>query len=259
MISLNRELSLVKSQAFKQLCILKADWFRLFDVTIWPLTFFLSITLFSTFLTKDPRAIAIGALGVVGWRALYHFSLEVSQMYMDEYWSGAIDYFMVSPVRTIHLALGGAIVATVKFAFVALLLYLLTGLLYSYWMPLSALAGACALLAAFGVELGVIMLGFNYYLGQDSFAFNYAISDVLAILSGVFYPLAILPQFLQQVALIFPSTHAFLLTKQAAGGFETFSLLPALATLAVWAVIAVLANRILFEKARKEGKLLKLR
>lgn len=243
----------------KSLLNLQHERFRWFDITFWPLTFFLSVTLLTTFLTNNPGYLAVSVLGAIGWRAIYHFSTEISRIYMDDYWSAAIEHLMVAPVRTRDFVIAGTAMGTLLFGFVMVLLFGFATMFFPL-PPIQwgSFLPALAVLAVFGVELGVILVGANYYFGDESFSVAFLVSEVIAVLSGPFYPLAMLPGGLKYVAMLLPSAHAFSLIKSAYG-IEGFDPTVTLLSLVAWAVLSLAINKWLYAKARKEGKLLKLK
>ncbi len=247
------------AQVLKGISTLRANSFRLFDITIWPLTFLISVLLLTAFLAKDSNLFAFVFIGVLGWRVLYHFSIEITTLYMDEYWDQSIDQLMASPIRLRDFAAAGVVLAIIKTMVVTsifLLFYVLVFGALSFNM-LTAVP-ALLVLALFGLELGLIFLGCAYLYGSDSFAANFAIADMLSVLSGAFYPLTLFPKVIQQIALIFPTTQAFNIVKSSYGlGQADYTL--TVITLIAWGAIALLFNKWAFEKARKEGRLLKLK
>ena len=101
-------------------------------------------------------------------------------------------------------------------------------------------------------------MGVAFLKRGDAFAFIFAFPDVIAVLSGVFYPVTVFPKAIQMLAPTLPTTHAFNLLK------ATLGLAPHepgmfLATLAPWLVVGVLFTDWALEKARKEGKLVKMK
>ena len=99
----------------------------------------------------------------------------------------------------------------------------------------------------------MVSLGITYIKGSDAFAFTFAFPDMLAVLSGVFYPITLFPVPLQYFVSIFPTTHAFAILK---GGKN---ILPFLITALIWFILAAGFNTWAFNKARREGKLVKLK
>lgn len=247
------------SQILKGLSTIKSNNFRLFDITIWPLTFLISVLLLTAFLAKDSNLFSFVFIGVLGWRVLYHFSIEITTLYMDEYWDQSIDQLMASPIRLRDFALAGTVLAflkTIVVTVIFLIFYVLVfgSLTFNFFTTIPALL----VLAVFGLELGLIFLGCAYLYGSDSFAANFAIADMLSVLSGAFYPLTLFPPLVQSIALIFPTTQAFNIVKSAYNlGTADYTL--TIITLIAWGVIALLFNKWALEKARKEGKIIKLK
>ena len=123
--------------------------------------------------------------------------------------------------------------------------------------PLATLGGLLAC-AACGLVLAVFSLGIAFLKRGDAFAFIFAFPDVIAVVSGVFYSTSVFPAPVQALARILPTTHAFDLLK------ATLGLAPArpglfLATLLPWAAVAVLFTTWVLARARRDGKLVKMK
>lgn len=243
----------------KHLLSLPDKPFRLNDITIWPVTFFLSIGLLTTFLSKDPRYLAVTVMATIAWRALHHFSQGINQLCIEEYFDTASEYLLASPVETKHFVIAGTIIGAIKMA-VIITLIALTATLFFQFPPISipALAGAIAINAVFGVQLGLILLGLTYTYGNESAVASYIITDAISILSAAFFPIALLPWPMQAIALLLPSTHAFALIK-ASQGIEAFNPIAAIATLTAWLVAAILIHNYLLKNARKKGTLVRIK
>ena len=237
----------------------RRDAFRLFDVTLWPLVLFLSMTLFAGAFTSDRRITGLVVLGALGWRVIYHFQMEAVQLDMDNYWSGMIEHVMISPVRWWEFILGGAISAAAKIAFIALLFL---GL--GHWVFGFTVTSWCATLigllacAGCGLVLAVFSMGVAFLKRGDAFAFIYAFPDAIAVLSGVFYPITVFPRPVRLLAETLPTTHAFNLLK-ATLGMAQGDLPRFLATLAVWMILAIGFTRWALARARRAGKLVKMK
>jgi ABC-2 type transport system permease protein len=233
--------------------------FRLMDVTLWPLVLFLSMGLFARSFTHDPQAIGVVVLGALGWRIIYHFQMEAVQLYMDNFWQGMIEHVMISPVRWWEFVLGGAISALVKILVIAFSFLVLGRVLFGF-TPRHPLATLLAFLAcaACGLVLATFSMGIAFLKRGDAFAFIFAFPDVIAVLSGVFYPVTVFPGPVQAFARILPTTHAFNLLKatlgMAAGEPGRF-----FATLVPCLVAGCLFTTWALEKARREGKLVKMK
>ena len=249
----------IQAHAYHILVSAKRDAFRLLDVTLWPLVLFLSMTLFAGSFTADPRVIGVIVLGALGWRIIYHFQMEAVQLYMDNYWSGMIEHVMISPVRWWEFILGGAISAILKILVIATLFLGLGQLVFhfrvTHW---AATLGGFLACACCGLVLSVFSLGVAFLKRGDAFAFIYAFPDGIAVLSGVFYPVSVFPAPVRALAETLPTTHAFNLLKSTLGlapwdPWRTFG------TGLAWLALAVLFTEWALRKARRDGKLVKMK
>ncbi len=249
----------ILAHAYHVLVSVKRDAFRLFDVTLWPLVLFLSMTLFAGAFTHSREVIGVVVLGALGWRIIYHFQMEAVQLYMDNFWMGMIEHVMISPVRWWEFILGGAISAVAKIAVIALLFLGLGHTVFHFtvraWPAtlLGFLACACC-----GLVLSIFSMGVAFLKRGDAFAFIFAFPDAVAVLSGVFYPVSVFPGPVRVVAETLPTTHAFNLLK-ATLGMAPWDPVLFLATLACWLVLAVGFTSWALAKARRDGKLVKMK
>ena len=253
--SLRRSLA----HAYHILILAHRDWFRLLDVTLWPLVLFLSMTLFTNAFTQDRSITGMVILGALGWRIIYHFQMEAVTLYMDNYWFGMIEHVMISPLRWGEFILGGALSAALKILVIATMFLGLGHLVFHFtvqrWMP--TLLG-CLACAACGVVLAVFSMGVAFLKRGDAYAFIFAFPDAIAVLSGVFYPTDVFPAPVRWLAQALPTTHAFNLLKSTVGKGEWQ---PAwyFATLTLWLAAGILFTGWALGKARQEGKLVKMK
>lgn len=259
MLELTAPCRRIYAHAYHITLSMRRDAFRLLDVTLWPLVLFLSMGLFAQSFTKDPRVIGLVVLGALGWRIIYHFQMEAVQLYMDNYWQGMIEHVMIAPLKWWEFVLGGAISAVVKILVIGFSFLLLGRILFGFTVraPLATLAGLLAC-AACGLVLAVFSMGVAFLKRGDAFAFIFAFPDVIAVLSGVFYPVTVFPRPVQAFAQILPTTHAFNLLK------STLGQAPAdpgvfLATLLPWLAAGAIFTQWALAKARREGKLVKMK
>jgi ABC-2 type transport system permease protein len=247
------------AQAYHILIVARRDAFRLLDVSLWPLVLFLSMALFAGAFTQDPKVTGVVVLGALGWRIIYHFQMEAVQLYMDNYWSGMIDHLMISPARWWELILGGALSAVAKIAVIGLLFLGLGRGVFHFkvvqWGPTLLGLLACA---ACGLVLAVFSMGVAFIKRGEAFAFIYAFPDAIAVLSGVFYPTSVFPAPVRMAAQALPTTHAFDLLKGTLGLAHPQASLFFL-TLGIWMGLGVLFTSWALGKARREGKLVKMK
>jgi len=254
-----RSLQRILAHAYHILVSMRRDAFRLLDVTLWPLVLFLSMTLFAGAFTADRRVIGIVVLGALGWRSIYHFQMEAVQLYMDNYWMGMIEHVMISPVRWWEFILGGAISALAKLLFVGAMFLWLGHIAFHFQVtrwPATLLAFlACA---ACGLVLSVVSMGVAFLKRGDAFAFIYSFPDAVAVLGGVFYPVTVFPAPVRLLAETLPTTHAFDLVK-ATLGLAEWQPGRFLLSLGLWLALSICFTSWALRKARRDGKLVKMK
>jgi ABC-2 type transport system permease protein len=241
------------------LLMARRDGFRLLDVTLWPFVLFISMALFAASFSHDRALFGIIVLGNLGWRIIYHFQMEAVTLYMDNYWQGMIEHVMISPVRWWDFILGGALCATLKILIIGSLFLGLGHALFHFTVErwLATLGGLLAC-AACGIVLAIFSMGVAFLKRGDAYAFIFAFPDAIAVVSGVFYPTRVFPAPVRLLAETLPTTHAFNLLKSTVGG-EAWSPVAYFVTLGFWLVLGVSFTSWALRKARRDGKLVKMK
>ncbi len=225
---------------YQSMIIMKRNMFRFFDITLWPLILFLSLTLFVRYLEEGEVVFAMVILGVTGWRVVYHAQIEFSQNYMDQYWSGMSGHFLISPITLMEFIIANVIIGVLKFAFVGALYFVLATFLFhhifmNWWLIFIGLL----LLGIFGIILGLITLGICFIYHENAFAVSFILPDLIVLWSGVYYPIEVFPEIMQTIAHFFPSYYGFEILK-ATVGMGTINIPWIVGTMLVWLIGAVL-------------------
>jgi ABC-2 type transport system permease protein len=249
----------ILSQTYKTCIIVKGNHFRLLDVTIWPLVTFLSVILFAGFAGAGPSILGVVVVGSIGWRLLFQFQMEPSLAVMDEYWDHSLEHLMVAPLRIAELLIGGLLTGLLKSVIAVTILLSTAFALFGYAPALSGtlLAGIAAIFCC-GAVFAILGLGVVVLKGNQSYAYVFATSDVLAAFSGVYYPTTAFPPVVHAIVQALPTTHAFDLLKESVG-VGTAQPWMLILTLAVWFVGASVFCAWAFRKARREGRLAQMR
>jgi len=220
---------------------------------------FLSMTLFAGAFTSDRSVIGVVVLGALGWRVIYHFQMESVQLYMDNFWNGMIEHLMLSPVRWWEFILGGAVSAVAKILVISVLFLGLGQWVFHFRVEhWGATLGGLAACAGCGLVLAIFSMGVAFLKRGDAFAFIFAFPDAIAVLSGVFYPVSVFPAPVRLLAQTLPTTHAFNLLKATVGKGQAQPGLYAL-TLSFWLAAGILFTSWALRKARRDGKLVKMK
>ena len=150
-------------------------------------------------------------IGALLWSYLSMIFDVLSETVQWERWEGTIEYTFMSPTsRVTHLlgmgvyAVVYGIIRTAVVLGVAMLAFDLDLSAANYWAALVVLAVCSVSLVGFGVVAAVMPL-LSPEKGQQV---TYIISALLLLVSGVYYPVKVLPEWMQTMAQFSPVTYA---------------------------------------------------
>src|ERR671911_2619324 len=150
-------------------------------------------------------------VGALIWSYLSVLFDVLSETVSWERWEGTIEYTFMSPAsRVTHLlgmgvyAIVYGILRTAIVLGVAMLAFDLDLSQANYWAALVILAVCSISLVGFGVVAAVMPL-LSPEKGQQV---TYIVSSVLLLVSGVYYPVKVLPEWMQVAAQFSPVTYA---------------------------------------------------
>jgi ABC-2 type transport system permease protein len=131
--------------------------------------------------------------------------------FLEEIWSRNLGHIFVSPLRPRELVVGLACMSVVRVAVGVAPAVLLAWALYSFGLfsmgPVVAAFLAALLLMGWAVALGVVSLILRYGAGAEALAWSVLFG--LTPFAAVFYPVSVLPGWLQPVSLSLPAAHVF--------------------------------------------------
>jgi ABC-2 type transport system permease protein len=150
-------------------------------------------------------------IGALLWSYLSMIFDVLSETVQWERWEGTIEYTFMSPTsRVTHLlgmgvyAIVYGIIRTAVVLGVAMVAFDLDLSEANYWAALVVLAVCSVSLVGFGVVAAVMPL-LSPEKGQQV---TYIISALLLLVSGVYYPVKVLPEWMQVMAQFSPVTYA---------------------------------------------------
>ncbi len=218
----------IRAMALRYIYLLRGSWPRIIELAYWPVMQMIMWGFMTQFLLTSGSTVLRSAgmliAAVLLWDVLFRGNLGVSISFLEEMWSRNLGQLFASPLRPWEWALSLMIISLVRTVIGIVPAALLAIPLYGYSifeMGLPLLAFFANLLIFGGaVGLGVSGLVLRYGLGAESLAWVGIF--VIAPISGIYYPIAILPDWLQPVALALPSAHVFegMRTVLAGGAFE---------------------------------------
>jgi ABC-2 type transport system permease protein len=265
-VHLNETFSIrrVGAMVLRHLFVITGSWPRLIELIYWP-TFQMLMWGFTTqfFLTHSSWLVqAAGALiaGVLLWDVMFRSQLGLSLSFFEEIWSRNLANIFVSPLRVHEFAAELMVMSMIRCMIGLLPAALLAIPLYHYSlfdMGLPLCAFFCALLAA-GWAVGLMIAALIFRWGQGAEGLAWGAAFAVAPISGVYYPISTLPDWLQPLSWALPMAHVFEGMRAALveGVFRVDLMAWALALDLVYLAIGFVAFFLAFEDARRRGKLL---
>lgn len=157
-------------------------------------------------------------IGTLVWRYLSSIFYWVTEVIAIERWEGTIEYTLMAPVpRIVHLVghTGFAVVYSMLFTAVILLV---TVLLFDLDMSQANLLGGLIMLLAGSfsfVGIGVMGAVLPLLFPERGAQMTHIIVATLLLISGVYYPVEVLPQFLQTLSKLSPAWYVLVGTRAA--------------------------------------------
>ncbi len=256
----------ISALVLRYIYLLRSSGIRLIELIYWPFLQMLTWGFLQKYLagTSNPVAQGAGVLigGILLWDILFRTKIGFSTTFIEEMWSRNLGNLLTSPLRPFELvaalSLWSLIRVLISMIPVAAAAYFIFGFdLLTLGLPLAAFF---AVLVLTSWSLGLLSVGviLRYGLGAEELAWSLAF--LLLPLCCVYYPVSVLPGWLQWVALALPPTHVFegmrsILLHHV---FDATELWRALALNGIYLVIGYLAFSYFLRSARVNGSLLQL-
>ena len=162
---------------------------------------------------ESPVIKAAGMLiaAVLLWDVMFRSNIGVAVSFLEEMWSRNLAQLFTSPLRPYEWALSLLFISLVRTVIGVIPAALLAIPLYSYsifdmGLPLIAFFMNLMIFGgAIGLAVSALVLRFG--MGAESLAWVGIF--LVAPISGIYYPIAILPDWLEPVAWALPSAHVF--------------------------------------------------
>jgi ABC-2 type transport system permease protein len=211
--------------------VVERNWYLVKRYAWWELTFFfwtVANTLTIVFIAKGVEATGarvdvnrlttVLLIGAVIWAYLGIIFEVLTETVAWERWEGTIEYTFMAPLsRPVHL-LGMGLFAVGYGVVRAGLLFGIVAALFGLSLPDANFAGALVVLAVASISfLGVGMMTAVLPLisPEKGAQLGFVAQGVMLVVSGVYYPVAVLPSWMQWLSTISPATYALRGIRQA--------------------------------------------
>lgn len=256
----------VGAMVMRHFFLLRSSWPRLLEMAYWPTMQMIQwgfVTKF--FLDQSSWVASAGGVllaGVLLWDILFRGQMGFSLSFLEEMWSRNLGHLFVSPLRPYEFAvtlmsmsLMRTVIGALPPALLAIVFYDFS--IFSMGLPLYAFM-CCLFFMAWAVGLGVVGVILRFGLGAESLA--WVLVFAFAPVSAVYYPVSVMPHWLQTIAWATPSAYVFEGMRAVLfdGTFRLDLLAGALMLNAVYFVIGGFVFWLAYRSARREGRLLQV-
>jgi ABC-2 type transport system permease protein len=202
-------------------------------------------------------------VGAVIWAYLGIIFEVLTETVAWERWEGTIEYTFMAPLaRPVHLA-GMGLFAVFYGIVRAILLFLVVALFFDLSLAHADFVAALVVLAVASVSfvgIGMMTAVLPLISPEKGTQFGFIAQGILLVVSGVYYPVDVLPTWMQWLAAVSPATYALEGIREAVlDGAGTWSMGDELWPLAVIGVVSIPLGLAVFRTgeryAKRHGKL----
>jgi len=254
----------INAMMLRYLYLLRSSWSRLLELIYWPAMQLFVWGFLQFYVAQNSgffaRASGVFIGAVLMWDILFRGQLGFSVSFLEEMWSRNLSNILISPLRPIEFVCALMIMSLIRLAIGMVPVTLLAMAFFGfnlYGLGL-ALAAFFANLILTSWAVGIVVAGVLLRNGMGAESLAWTLMFVIMPLACVYYPVNVLPDWLQLVAWALPPTYVFegmraLIMQQV---FRADLMVQALALNALYFVAAVLAFFQLLKSARRAGSLL---
>lgn len=197
-------------------------------------------------------------IGTLVWRYLSSIFYWVTEVIAIERWEGTIEYTLMAPVpRIVHMVGHTAFAMVYSLLFTGVIL-LVTAIMFEIDLSKANLLGGVVVLVAgtFSfVGIGVVGAVLPLLFPERGAQMTHIIIATLLLVSGVYYPVEVLPGIFQTLSVVSPATYVLLGTRAAIlDGAPLVNLWPNIWPTLVLALVLVPAGLWTFRSAEHFAK-----
>ena len=252
---------------YRHLALYRRSWPRVLELMYWPVLQMLVwgfVTAWLAGVQNNTASVTAGVLlgGVLLWEVTLRSQMGFAISFLEEIWSRNLGHIFVAPLRPTELVAGLVAMSMVRTAIGVGPAILLAFLLYGFGLwtlgPVLVLYFAALMAMGWAVALGVTALILRHGAGAEALAWGVLFG--LAPFSAVFYPVSVLPGWLQPISLAIPATHVFEGMRAALldGRLAWDHLAYAFALDLIWLGLAAWLFMAQFQAARVRGALMNI-
>jgi ABC-2 type transport system permease protein len=197
-------------------------------------------------------------VGTLVWRYLSMIFYWITDVIGMERWEGTIEYTLMAPISRITHMAGQTIFAVFYSLLFTAIILMVTVVLFEIDLAKANLWGGTLMMIAGSLSfIGVGIMGsiLPMLFPERGSQMTHVIIAMLLLVSGVYYPVNVLPEILQKLAVISPATYVLDGARLALlEGASTRSLWPYIWPTLIMGVIAIPAGLRIFGLAERYAK-----
>ena len=205
----------IYAMVLRYIYLLRRSWPRVLELAYWPTMQMILWGFITQFMltTSSWVAQASGVLlaGVLLWDVMFRGQLGVSTVFFEEMYSRNLGHLFASPLRPYELVCALLVISLIRTligvggaALLAIPLYHYS--IFSMGLPLLAFF-VNLLVMGWSIGLLVSALVLRYGLGAENLA--WVAIFAVAPVSGIYYPISVLPDWLRVIADVLPASYVF--------------------------------------------------
>ena len=255
----------VRALMIKYWFVWSRSTFRMLDIFFWPVMDLLVWGFLSVYMLKISNAVPAAVTFLVGaiilWNVLFRAQQVIAVSYLDDLWCRNLLNIFAAPIRPYEYVASAWLMGLLQSTVVVCVLGTIAAAVYSF--KLTALGYGFIFLYAnlmlMGWSLGLLTIGLILRWGPPAEALAWALPFLIQPVSAVFYPVSVLPQWLQPVSMLVPSSYVFEGMREVlrTSHLDSHYGWCALGLNIVYMAISAVAFKLCFEEARQKGYLAK--
>ena len=195
--------------------LLLSSWPRFVELLYWPTLQIITWGFLQTYIAQNANFFAraggtlIGA--VILWDILFRGQLGFSISFLEEMWARNLGNLMMSPLKPIEFLIALTVMSLIRLAIGVIPMTLLALFLFHfnfYGIGLPLIAFFCNLIFT-SWSVGIFVSGLVLRNGLGAESIVWTLMFVMLPLACIYYPVSVLPGWLQYVAWALPPTYVF--------------------------------------------------
>jgi len=205
----------INAMVLRYCYLLMSSWPRLLELLYWPALQIVTWGFLQNYISQNAGFFARAGGTLVGavilWDILFRGQLGFSISFLEEMWARNLGNLMMSPLKPIELLIALMIMSLIRLAIGVIPMTLLAMIFFDfnlYGIGFPLIAFFCNLIfTSWSVGIFVSGLVLRHGLGAESIVWTLMFG--LMPLSCIYYPVTVLPHWLQYVAWALPPTYLF--------------------------------------------------